>query len=183
MTDAATTQRTAQPAGTPGPRRLHAALLILYVATLAWLTLFKLSYDIPTILAEHRTRGLNLVPFAGLGQGGTGLSEPLSNVVTLIPLGLLLAMNLKRNAWWQLTLVVIGFSVSVESLQYVLAIGATDATDIATNTLGGLTGVLLYRLADRGAHTKTLDRIILITGVILFVAFVLLRVLVLQVRY
>lgn len=161
-------------------------LLGLYLLSLAWLTLFKLSYDIPTILAEHRTRSVNLVPFVAVRQPGsraTGLSETISNFVTFIPFGLLLAVNLKRARWWRLAVVVLGFSVTVEALQFVLAIGTTDATDVVTNTLGGLAGLLLYRLADRGMRTEVLDRIVAATGVVVFVTFLLLRTLVFKVRY
>ena len=175
-----TSPETTDQARTSEANWLSKVLLALYLLTLVWLTLFKLSYDIPTIVAEHRTRSLNLVPFVLLGQPGlsvTGLSETLSNFVTFIPFGLLLEVNVKKAPWWRLAPVVLVFSVTVEALQFVLAIGTSDATDVATNTLGGLTGLLLYRLADRGMRTEALDRVIAATGVALFVTFVLLRLL------
>jgi glycopeptide antibiotics resistance protein len=161
--------------------RSSSVLLAVYLLTLLWLTLFKLSYDIPQILVEHRTRSLNLIPFRGLGP--TGWSETVSNLVVFIPFGLLLSLNFKTTARWRLPIVVVVFSAAVETLQYLLAIGTSDATDVVMNTLGGLTGILLYRLTNKGMTTKTLDRVIEAAGTVVLVAFMLLRLLVFKVRY
>lgn len=166
---------------TMAPRRLSEGLLAVYLLTLLWLTLFKLSYDIPGIIGHHQTRSVNVFPFRGLEH--TGWSETVSNLVTFVPFGLLLSVNFKKTPLWRLLTVVLGFSVAVETLQFVLAIGTTDATDVVTNTVGGLTGLALYRLADQGLRTSVLDWGIAALGTIVFVAFVLLRLLVFQVRY
>jgi glycopeptide antibiotics resistance protein len=162
-------------------RTLPRVLFALYLLTLLWLILFKLSYDIPSILANYQTRSLNLIPFLTLGQ--TGLSETVSNFVTFIPFGLLLSVNFPKAARWRLLIAVFVFSVVVETLQFILAIGTTDATDVVTNTLGGLAGLVLYRLANAVVKTQILDRVITVLGLILFVAFLALRLLVLKVRY
>jgi glycopeptide antibiotics resistance protein len=156
-------------------------LLVLYVLTLLWLILFKLSYDIPAILANHQTRSLNLIPFVTLGQ--TGLSETVSNFVTFIPFGLLLTLNFKKTGLWRLLIVMFAFSVAAETLQFIFAIGTTDATDVVTNTLGGLAGLVLSRLANKVVRADVVDRIVIAVGLALFVAFVLLRLLVFKVRY
>jgi len=155
--------------------------LALYLLVLLWLVLFKLSYDIPGILADYQTRSLNLIPFVNLEQTGRG--ETLSNVVTFIPFGLLLSLNFKRVAQWRLLLAVFVFSVAVETLQFILAIGTTDATDVVTNTLGGLAGLVIYRLVNHLVRSELMDRAIAAAGLTLFVAFILLRVLVFKVRY
>jgi len=126
--------------------------------TLVWLTLFKLSYDVPTILAEHQTRSINLIPFADLEHAG--LSETASNFVIFIPFGLLLSLNFKKTVTWRLIAIVLIFSTAIETLQLVLAIGTTDATDVVTNTIGGFTGLVLYRLlnkVDRDLAVKTFN--------------------------
>ena len=162
-------------------RSLSRVLLALYLLTLLWLTLFKLSYDIPSILANFQTRSLNLIPFVTYGQ--TGISETVSNFVTFIPFGLLLSLNFKKAALRRLLIVVFGFSAAVEALQFILAIGTTDVTDVVTNTFGGLVGIVLYRLANKIVKAEILDRIIIAVGLTLFVAFILLRLLVFRVRY
>jgi glycopeptide antibiotics resistance protein len=156
-------------------------LFALYVLTLLWLILFKLSYDIPAVLANYQTRSVNLIPFVTLGR--TGLSETVSNFVIFIPFGLLLALNVKTAALWRLLIVVFVFSVAAETVQFVFAIGTTDATDVVTNTLGGLAGLAVYRLVNKVVRAEILDRVIIAVGLTLFVAFILLRLLVLQVRY
>jgi glycopeptide antibiotics resistance protein len=156
-------------------------VLALYLLTLLWLVLFKLSYDISSILIGYQTRSLNLIPFVTLGQ--TGLSETVSNVVTFIPFGLLLAVNVKQTSPWRLLLVVLAFSLVVEILQLALAIGTTDATDVVTNTLGGLIGLALYRLVNTVVRAEILDAIITLVGLTLFIAFLLLRLFVFRVRY
>ena len=153
----------------------------MYLLTLLWLILFKLSYDISSILANYQARSLNLIPFVTLGQ--TGLSETVSNFVTFIPFGLLLSLNFKKAALWRLLIIIFIFSVAVETIQFIFAIGTTDATDVVTNTLGGLAGLLLYRLANKVVKTEILDRIIAAVGMTLFITFVLLRLLVFKVRY
>lgn len=155
--------------------------LILYVLTLLWLVLFKLSSDIPTVLADRQTRRLNLIPFVTLGQ--TGLSETVSNIVIFIPFGLLLRITFKETSLGRLILGIAGFSSVCEALQYLWAIGTTDVTDVVTNTLGGLAGLLVYRLVARVVPVKILDGVITALGLTLFIAFLLLRLLVLKVRY
>lgn len=160
---------------------LSRVVLGLYLLTLLWLVLFKLAYDIPSILASYRTRSLNLIPFVTFGR--TGLSETVSNLVTFIPFGVLLALNATNVPAWRLLGVVLGFSLAVETLQYVLAIGTSDATDVVTNTAGGLVGLVLYRLLSRIVPPPVLDRVVVVLGLTLFAAFLVLRLLVLQVRY
>ena len=172
---------TTEPGKQYQVRTLSKVLLALYLLTLLWLTLFKLSYDIPSILANFQTRSLNLIPFVTFGQ--TGLSETISNFITFIPFGLLLSLNFKKAALWRLLIAVFVFSVAVEALQFILAIGTTDATDVVTNTLGGLAGLLFYRVANLIVKTQILDQVITAVGITLFIAFILLRLLVFKVRY
>jgi len=162
-------------------KTLSRVVLVLYLITLLWLVLFKLSYDIPSILANYQTRSLSLIPFVTLGN--TGLSETMSNVVTFIPFGLLLGSNFKKTAPWRLLVVVFVFSVTVETVQFIFAIGTTDATDVVTNTIGGLVALVLYCIANKVVKTTVLDRYIAVVGVIIFVAFILFRLLVVRVRY
>ena len=153
----------------------------MYLLTLLWLILFKLSYGIQSILANYQTRSVNLIPFVTFGE--TGLSETVSNFVIFIPFGLLLSLNFKKAALWRLLIVVFVFSVSVETIQFIFAIGTTDATDVVTNTLGGLAGLMLYLLVNKVVKTEILDRVIAAVGMILFTTFILLRLLVFKVRY
>lgn len=57
--------------------------------------------------------------------------------------------------------------------QYILAVGATDITDLLTNTFGGVAGILLYWGLSRLFDTKKLDKILVIVGLTLLVLAVL----------
>ena len=123
-------------------KRLGKILFILYIIGLIWLILFKISFHPITYLELVNTRSLNLVPFAMSG----GSREILYNIIAFISFGILFGMNAPK--WSFLTKVILSFalSLSFESLQYLLAIGASDITDIITNTLGALIGLSFYAL-------------------------------------
>ena len=156
-------------------------LLALYLLILLWLVLFKFSFDLPSVLLDHQTRSLNLIPFADFSQDN--LSEMISNFVVFIPLGLLLNVNFKRSDLWRKLTLVFIFSLGAEMVQFVFAIGATDITDVVTNTLGGFSGLILYDLTKKYVDNEKLDRFIVVAGMILLLLLILLRVFFLRVRY
>jgi glycopeptide antibiotics resistance protein len=161
-------------------KSLSKILLALYLLILLWLVLFKLSLDVPSVL-NYQMRSLNLIPFAGFSRGNS--REMIDNFVVFIPLGLLLSINLKQVNFWRKFTFVFLLSVMVEVTQFVLAIGTTDITDVITNTLGGFFGLLLYGLGSKYVDNKKLDRCIVVVGAVLLVLLILLRFLVLKVRY
>jgi glycopeptide antibiotics resistance protein len=130
--------------------------------TLTWLVLFKFSVHISSVLHYDR-RSLNLVPFAG-SSGDSG--ESVDNVAVFIPFGALLSVSFERLHFWPKLLIVLGASIAAESVQYVFAIGVTDVTDVMTNTLGGLIGLAGYDLCARYVDREVLNRVIVVTGVI-----------------
>jgi glycopeptide antibiotics resistance protein len=147
---------------------------------LLWLVLFKLSFDIIPVLLEHQKRSLNLIPF---GDTPGNVRETIDNLLVFIPFGLLLGSNLKQTGFWQKLMIVGGFSLAVETIQYVFAIGSTDITDLIMNTLGGFIGLALYDFSKKHVDPVKLDRTLVMAGAVLLMALVLYRVLVLQVRY
>src|SRR6202035_437797 len=100
--------------------------------------------------------------------------EMADNVLVFIPFGLLLAINFKRLDLWRKLLVVFVFSLTAEVIQYIFAIGASDITDVITNTLGGLLGLLVYDVGSRHIRHESLDRFIVTAGIALLVIFLLL---------
>lgn len=65
-------------------------LLFLYIFTLTFLILFKLSLDIPSLVT---TRSINLIPFYYDKETTFHLKEIIENILIFIPLGLLLKMK------------------------------------------------------------------------------------------
>ena len=162
-------------------KQLYRVSLAIYLLFLSWLILFKTSSDPFSVLANYHSRSLNLVPFAGYSSGA--LREMVDNLIVFVPLGLLLGSNFKQVNFWRKLAYVFVFSMTVETLQFILAIGTSDITDVITNTLGGCIGLAAYRLVGRYIDDKKLDRCIIIVLAVLLVALNLLRFLVFRVRY
>jgi glycopeptide antibiotics resistance protein len=162
-------------------KTLHKTILVTYLLFLLWLVLFKFSFDLSSVLLGHQARSLNLVPFAGFSQGN--LREMIENLIVFIPLGLLLGINFKQVTIWRKLALIFALSLAVETLQFVLAIGITDITDVIMNTAGGLFGLVAYDVAKKYIDTKKTDRFIVIMIAVVLILFTLLRVFVFRVRY
>lgn len=134
--------------------------------------LFKLNFDISKVF-DHHHRSLNLVPFAApsIVNGAINYGEMIWNCVFFIPFGLLLNLNFKRVGFLPKFIIILVFSLVVELLQYILAVGATDITDIITNTLGGFLGLTLYHVSNKYVNEQKLDRVIISVGALLLVLF------------
>lgn len=139
---------------------LSKTVLSIYLLFLLWLVLFKFSLHIPETFDFH-IRGLSLVPFSDIAKDGW--RDVIYNFVLFVPLGMLWGVNLKRTAFWRKLLYIFLFSLSIELIQCIFAIGITDITDLATNTGGGLLGLTLYGLNVRYFSRKEVDRWTVVT--------------------
>jgi glycopeptide antibiotics resistance protein len=155
---------------------LSGSLFALYLVTLLWLVLFKLRVNISSVFNDHH-RSLNLIPFAApsMVHGEIGYGEMIYNCLFFIPFGLLLSVNFKKPGFLKKLAIIMVFSVTVELIQFIFAIGATDITDVITNTLGGFIGLTLYALCNKYINSEKLDRVINVIGAVLFVLFMLAR--------
>lgn len=70
-----------------------------------------------------------------------------------------------------------GISLIYEVMQFVLAIGASDITDLINNTLGGLIGVLIFGLLQKIFGEKTYKILLGLAGVCTILLLVLIAVL------
>ena len=61
------------------------------------------------------------------------------------------------------------FSLTAELIQFIFAIGATDITDVITNTVGGFLGLKLYNLSNKYINSEKLDKVIISVGILLLV--------------
>lgn len=107
----------------------------------------------------------------------------IENFIVFIPFGLLLSASFKRVRLWRKLAVIGALSVIVEILQYILAIGLTDITDVIMNTLGGLAGLLIYRTLSKHVDEAKLDGVIAIIVAILLALVLYARLFVFRVRY
>lgn len=151
---------------------LYKVVFVTYLLTLIWLVLFKFSLDLSALTDLH-TRSLNLIPFAGLSKDQ--LLGMVENFVIFIPFGLLLSIMHKNVSLRHKLAFMCTCSVAAEIIQFAFAIGATDITDVITNTLGGLAGLTLYGFGATRIHTKRLDhRIIVASSILLGLLFTIL---------
>ena len=157
---------------------LSRTLFAAYLLVLLWLVLFKFSYDPIGVIQDHETRRLNLIPFS-YGRN----SEMVSNIVAFIPFGVMLGVNCKRAAFRHKIAAVSAFSLAVETIQYALAIGVADITDVIMNTLGGLIGLAAYGALSKATNERYLDRFALVAGTLILFAFLYLRIFVFIVKY
>ena len=128
----------------------------IYVFLLIWIILFKMNYPWEIRNMIHQ-RHINLYPFQYLGVIPYLRSEILNNVVIFIPLGAYLGMLRLPAA--RAILLGTGFSLVLEIMQWVLAIGVSDLTDLITNTTGTVLGLLGYWFLSRiFRNREKLDR-------------------------
>lgn len=68
---------------------------------------------------------------------------------------------------------IAGISFLLETMQYVLAIGRSDITDVLTNTVGGLLGLVVYsmiaRLLGNRAKTNRLFSVLAVTASVIVI--------------
>src|SRR5690242_19605255 len=131
------------------------ALLVLYLIILIWVVFFKLRLSLTSVF-EGNQRSVNFVQFGApaIINGETSYGEMVLNCLFFIPFGLLLSVNFKRVRFLAQFLFIVVFSLAVELIQYIFAMGATDVTDLIANAAGGLAGLLLYSFCERFISEK-----------------------------
>lgn len=163
-------------------RAFTRAVLAAYLFVLLWLVLFKFSGDPLAVIASYQARSLNLIPFADSGP-----SDMRDNFLAFFVLGLLVGINDRSRGFVRKVAFLTLLSLSVEGLQYALAIGAADITDVLMNSLGGLAGLALTDLAHKylghGNAARILDVVVTAVIAALVLVFLWLRTFVFQVRY
>lgn len=118
---------------------------IFYVLFLMWNILFK--YVSPIELFSNQRefhRSINLIPFNDIINGYYNQMDIVGNIILFIPLGIYISMFLKGFKWYKNVAILALISLFFEASQYIFAIGASDVTDLITNTFGGTIGIALY---------------------------------------
>ena len=127
---------------------LATILFLIYLALLVWIILFKLQFSISDL---DKVRSINLIPFHYDKEVGAAfhLTEVLENFLIFVPMGIYLQMLLPRTKLYVKFMLIAGTSFLLETMQYILAVGRSDITDVLTNTAGGLLGLAVYSMAAR----------------------------------
>jgi glycopeptide antibiotics resistance protein len=164
-----------------GTNRLTTMLFIIYLTALYWILLLKLGVRF-SYMGERR---MNLIPFS---EPFILTSENILNVVIFVPLGIYGAVLFEKWLFGKKLLFVFLITLLVEGLQYILRVGAFDVTDIITNTLGGIVGLMIFKLLKKAFrnHVKAQRFINIIAAAgtaLLILLLVLLKMNMLPVRY
>jgi glycopeptide antibiotics resistance protein len=176
-----------QETWTANPKAYHAAnkltiiLFAIYLIALCWILLLKLGVRFHYM----GNRNVNLIPFNGRSVL-TG--ENIMNAVIFVPLGIYAGVLFKRWSFTKQFFFFLLASLIIEGLQFLLAVGAFDVTDIITNTSGGLIGLLTYKGIEKvfrsSVKAQRIINIVAALGTALMIALLLLlKMDMLPVRY
>lgn len=121
-------------------KRIEKIFLMLYLLLLGWGILFK--FQTQLMLFIYGYRYFNLIPYQDLARtvkGDIEWREILFNILAFLPFGFFL----RRNRLVAVLLAGVSLSLAFEIVQFTLAIGMFDITDIIHNALGTMTGYYL----------------------------------------
>lgn len=162
-----------------GERNVTIGLLIVYLAVLTWIILFKMETDI-RLLSQMNLRSINLIPFAGsaIVNGKVEVSEIILNIAVFVPFGIYLSMIFPDISFIMKVLPIFVVSLMYEILQYCFAVGASDITDLLGNTLGGIIGIGFFLICSKvlGGKTVRILNILALLGTAAVVAFLALLI-------
>jgi len=150
-------------------------LFIVYLIALFWIIVFKFNVQFSP---PGKYGYINLVPFVHplVINGKLVYSEIIMNVVIFMPLGIYAGIIFER--WIIAKKIFLFFLISLicEGLQLILGVGVFDVTDIITNTLGGIFGLILYkgieRIFSNDEKARKFINILAIVGTILMILFI-----------
>ena len=125
-----------------GSKKWTTGLLIFYLIALTWIILFKLQFSITDL---PHLRNINLIPFGEsvIANGRIYINEIIWNLLVFIPYGLFIHILWEGRPLLKQFFPIICTSLLFEIIQFIFAIGASDITDLITNTLGGIIGVFV----------------------------------------
>ena len=143
--------------GVAGRVRAGAAVaLVGYGAVVVALTMLKAFFVIGLLWRPESQRGRSIewMPLALYRDSPTWfgpLFDYLGNMAFFIPIGIVTYILLEHRRRTVGLVVVVGLTLSaaIETLQYVLALGHSDVSDLLFNTAGALVGAVIARLCGR----------------------------------
>lgn len=129
-------------------KKITLILMIFYLIALIWVIIFKLEFSIKEL---PQIRNINLIPFnqPSIVNGKADISEIILNVLAFIPYGLFIHILMDEKSILKKLLIIFATSFIFELIQYIFAIGASDITDIISNTSGGIIGIVFSMFMEK----------------------------------
>lgn len=172
--------------GNTTTNRLTTILFTVYLIALAWILLFKLGVQ----FSYMQRRTVNLIPFneALIADGKIDVPEIILNVFIFVPLGIYSGILFRKWTFQKQLLFYFLVSLLIEGIQFILGAGAFDTTDVITNSLGGVIGLLLFKAIEKlfndSNKAQKLVNLIAAIGTAALIAFLLLlKMHMLPIRY
>ena len=154
-------------------KTISITLLIIYLILLTWIILFKIQFSISDL---DRMRKINLIPFYGSFTQGHRLNpgEIMDNIILFIPVGAYIRLLMAGESLPRQILPIFLISLIYEVLQFILAVGVTDVTDLIDNTFGGIIGIVFIALLSKIFTSKTQKIVnrLAMAGTVLVVALI-----------
>lgn len=125
-------------------------------------------------------RRINLIPFRELLtlNGKVDFGEMILNAVIFVPLGIYAGILFERWIFGKKVFLFFLISLMFEGLQFILRVGAFDITDLITNTLGGIFGLMVFKAIGKvfknNIKAQKLINIIAVIGTVLMILLLLL---------
>ena len=133
--------------------KLTNVLFVIYLLALLWILVFKLGVE----FSYMANRSVNLIPFGEplMSNGKADFGEMILNALIFVPLGIYTGVLFERWNFWKRVRFIFSVSLVIEALQFLLKIGAFDVTDIITNTVGGVIGLVLYKSIEKALRNNS----------------------------
>lgn len=127
--------------------KLTKVLFIIYLVALLWILVFKLGVR----FSYMGNRRVNLIPFSEplILNGKIDFGEMILNAVIFVPLGIYAGVLFEKWIFGKKVFLFFVISLMIEGLQFILRVGAFDITDIITNTLGGIIGLIIFKAIEK----------------------------------
>lgn len=149
----------------------HKILYILmteYLILLIWVIALKCNAPwLQELGEEMRSLPFNsrvgrlIIPFYKMIDKGIYFDlDYFMNVLIYIPLGIFLSFITKKKIFLNLAIIFISSAI-FEAVQYVTGFGGCDSSDLVCNFLGGILGILLYKLLRSHISNTNINRIAL----------------------
>lgn len=154
-------------------KKISIAVFGLYILLLIWLILFKFNINLTDL---GYIRNVNLIPFKEslIINGHLDVSEIIYNVLIFVPLGVYVSIFTPKLPFIKKILPSLFLSLLLETLQFIFAIGASDITDVISNTVGGFLGIILFHFFKKLFREKFISIVNLIGLMIEIFALIML---------
>ena len=139
--------------------RLGESIMKKYLNIFYWSMLFLYLFLLVGTVFVGRIsfRSVNLIPLHSIRQyimvdngiDGTRIMDMniWGNVLMFLPLGIYLSLHSATKSIAKILCYIFFFSLFIEVIQYIFALGVTDIDDIFLNLIGGLIGIIIYKIA------------------------------------